>query len=207
LSGGNGVVLSVNVDDVTLQLPADTISVKADGIGNTQLRNSGALSVIGRSANSTGDPADISAVAASGAVLRESGSTLGFGTIATAGIAADAADITIIGNKVPGFLGRQGGSATIWSTGGTNNYTTTIAPRVQMGCIEWAGSAASSGSIAITFPVAFSYAPVVFAGSINSYAVCNPASITTTGCSLDWRDTAGTLHTGIYLTWQAWGAE
>ncbi len=67
-----------------------TASVIADSITDTYLRNSTALSVIGRSANTTGDPADISAVAASGSVLRESGSTIGFGTIATAGIADNA---------------------------------------------------------------------------------------------------------------------
>lgn len=59
-------------------------------VTDAKLRNSGALSVIGRSANSSGAPADISATAASGAVLRESGSALGFGTIATAGVADDA---------------------------------------------------------------------------------------------------------------------
>lgn len=69
---------------------SDAGTVANDSITDAKLRNSGALSVIGRAANSTGDPADISAVAASGAVLRESGSTLGFGTIVAAGIASDA---------------------------------------------------------------------------------------------------------------------
>lgn len=67
-----------------------TAKIANDAVDDTKLRNSGALSVIGRSANSTGDPADISASAASGAVLRESGSTLGFGTIVADGIASDA---------------------------------------------------------------------------------------------------------------------
>jgi hypothetical protein len=58
------------------------ITLANDSVDNNQLRNSGALSVIGRSANSAGDPADISATAASGAVLRESGHVLGFGTLA-----------------------------------------------------------------------------------------------------------------------------
>lgn len=57
-----------------------------NAIGNTKLRDSGALSVIGRSTNSTGDPADITA-ASDGQVLRRSGNTLGFGTVTTAGIA------------------------------------------------------------------------------------------------------------------------
>lgn len=62
------------------------IDVPANAITDVILRDSIALSVIGRSANSTGNPGDIAATPASGAVLRESGSVLGFGTIGTAGI-------------------------------------------------------------------------------------------------------------------------
>jgi hypothetical protein len=74
--------------DTALDALDTTGTLPADSVSNTELRNSGALSVIGRSANSTGDPADISASAASGAVLRESGSTLGFGTLTNAALAA-----------------------------------------------------------------------------------------------------------------------
>lgn len=64
-----------------------------DGLDSTAFTLAGshaALSIYGRSANSVGTAADIAAVAASGSVLRESGSTIGFGTIATAGIANNA---------------------------------------------------------------------------------------------------------------------
>jgi hypothetical protein len=64
-------------------------TIAANAVTNTKLRDSSALSVIGRSANSTGDPADIAA-GTDGHVLRRSGTTLGFGTVATAGIANDA---------------------------------------------------------------------------------------------------------------------
>lgn len=78
-----------------------------DTIDNTKIRNSGPLSVIGQAANSTADPADISATAASGAVLRESGSTLGFGTVATAGIANQAVTYAKIQNVTTAkLLGR-----------------------------------------------------------------------------------------------------
>lgn len=60
-----------------------------NAVSNTKLRDSGAMSVIGRSANSTGDPADITA-GTDGYVLRRSGTTLGFGQVATAGIADNA---------------------------------------------------------------------------------------------------------------------
>jgi hypothetical protein len=53
-----------------------------------KIQNVAALSVFGRSANSSGVGADITG--ADGNVLRVSGTTLGFGTVATAGIADDA---------------------------------------------------------------------------------------------------------------------
>jgi hypothetical protein len=65
-------------------------TIANDAVTDAKLRNSAALSIIGRSSNSVGDPADIAAVAASDAVHRESGSVIGFGTIATGGIADDA---------------------------------------------------------------------------------------------------------------------
>ncbi len=62
-----------------------TAGIANNAVDDTKLRDSGALSVIGRSANSSGDPADIS-TSVDGDVLRRSGTSLGFGTIATAGI-------------------------------------------------------------------------------------------------------------------------
>lgn len=60
------------------------------------------LSIAGRSANTTGDIAAITGV--DGQVLRVSGTALGFGTIATAGIAANAVTDAIL---------RQGGALTV----------------------------------------------------------------------------------------------
>lgn len=101
--------INFTYDDVTPQISAIVID---DSIGDGKLRNSGALSVIGRAANSTGDPADISAVAASGAVLRESGSVLAFGTIATAGIADDAVTFAKMQNiSTDRLLGRESASS------------------------------------------------------------------------------------------------
>lgn len=51
-----------------------------NAVTDTKLRDSAALSVIGRSINSTGDPADISA-ASDHQVLRRSGTALGFGAV------------------------------------------------------------------------------------------------------------------------------
>ena len=75
--------------DVTI----DNAGVTAIGTAKVTyalMQNVAALSVVGRSANTSGVPAAISCVAASDAVLRESGSVLGCGTVATAGIANNA---------------------------------------------------------------------------------------------------------------------
>lgn len=64
-------------------------TITANAVTNTMLRDSAALSVIGRGSNVSGDPADIVA-GTDGHVLRRSGTVLGFGTIATAGIANSA---------------------------------------------------------------------------------------------------------------------
>jgi hypothetical protein len=70
----------------------------ANAVTDAKLRQGAALTVIGRSANSTGDVADIAA-GSDGHVLRRSGTTLGFGTIATAGIADDAVTLDKIADQ------------------------------------------------------------------------------------------------------------
>jgi len=64
----------------------DGAKIADNAIGNEHIRDSVALSVIGRSSNTSGNPADIVA-GTNGHVLRLSDTTLGFGTVATAGIA------------------------------------------------------------------------------------------------------------------------
>jgi hypothetical protein len=65
--------------DVTLTGQGTTV-IGAARVLDSMLRNSGANSVIGRSTNSAGAPADISATT-DGTVLRLSGTTLGFGAL------------------------------------------------------------------------------------------------------------------------------
>lgn len=82
-SGGRYLV---SYDGTNFQLIG---SVSDGAVSNARIRDSAGLSVIGRSASTTGDVADITA-GTDGHVLRLSGTTLGFGTVATAGIADDA---------------------------------------------------------------------------------------------------------------------
>ncbi len=66
--------------DITVSGSGATWTVDNNAITDAKIRDSAALSVIGRSANSTGDPADIAA-ASDGQVLRRSGTSLGFGAV------------------------------------------------------------------------------------------------------------------------------
>jgi hypothetical protein len=70
---------------VTTAKIADATSTTT-GVTNAKLRHSAALSVVGNSTNASAAPEDIAA-AADGNVLRRSGTSVGFGTVATEGIA------------------------------------------------------------------------------------------------------------------------
>lgn len=76
-----GVINTVNINSnaVTTAKIADATDT-ATGVTNTKLRHSAATSVIGRSAASSGAPADIVA-SSNDQVLRMSSGTIGFGTI------------------------------------------------------------------------------------------------------------------------------
>lgn len=89
-----GTHSGTNTGDQTITLTGDvtgsgtgsfSASISANAVGNADFRQSAGLSVVGRSANTTGDVADIAGT--DGQVLRVSGTTLGFGTVATAGLA------------------------------------------------------------------------------------------------------------------------
>lgn len=101
--GGNATISGgthsgTNTGDQTISLTGDVTgsgtgsfaaTIANNAVTDGKFRQSAALTVVGRSANSTGNVADIAA-GSDGDVLRRSGTTLGFGTIATAGIADDA---------------------------------------------------------------------------------------------------------------------
>lgn len=81
-------------DDGVFAVPV--LALTAGSVGNTELRNSAATSVIGRSANSTGAPADIAATG--NGPLRRTGTALGFvldGTTALATSGAQNVDCSL----------------------------------------------------------------------------------------------------------------
>ena len=89
-----------------------TAGITDDAVTDAKLRDSAALSVIGRSANTTGNPADIAA-ASDGQVLRRSGTAIGFGEVATAGISDNAVTNAKLADMAQDTIkGRTSGSGT-----------------------------------------------------------------------------------------------
>lgn len=80
----------------------------------------------------------------------------------TLNLADDAVDDTKVGNRVPQFYRRQGGDATDWNDSGTTTYTPGMV-RMQAGVSSITISDGSYCSLmqTVTFPVAFSDAPIV----------------------------------------------
>lgn len=94
------------------------VVVATNGISNANLRQSAGLSVIGRSANTTGNVADITA-AADGDVLRVSGTTLGFGDVSlTTGVTGTLP----VGNGGTGLTAVGGNGTILGSDGSANLY-------------------------------------------------------------------------------------
>lgn len=101
------------------------------------------------------------------------------------------------------LIGRQGGSASDWSTSGTTDY---VVGRwtMQMGHVTWTGSD-TSGTVAITFPEAFSAKPIVFSKSTGTGQGTGESSVTSTGFDLNWVDINGDTITSLPLKWLAVG--
>jgi len=99
LTAGEGIT----IDGRTISAGITEGQIADNAITNEKLRDSAALSVIGRAANSSGDPADIVA-GTDGYVLRRSGTSLSFGQVVAAGIAN--------GAITAGKIGAGGVSAT-----------------------------------------------------------------------------------------------
>src|SRR5690349_9955958 len=109
---GRTSVADGDYGDITVSTNGTVWTIDNNVVSDAKLRDSAALSVIGRSANSSGDPADIAGSASSDAVLRISGTALGFGTVATAGIADDAVTNAKIRNSgALSVIGRSANSS------------------------------------------------------------------------------------------------
>lgn len=132
---GNAATGTANVADITagvtggvFQSNGSALSFALVGAGNlsnnavtdAKLRQGSALSVIGNSTNATANVADIAA-SADGQVLRRSGTALGFGTVATAGLTDNAVtDLKLRQGAGCSVIGRAGNT-----TGNVADITST----------------------------------------------------------------------------------
>jgi hypothetical protein len=99
------------IGDVTAPANSNTLTIAADAVTDAQLRNAGACSVIGRSANTSGDPADISA-ASNDTVLCRTSNALVFSAIQTAMVANDAVTNALLRNSgACSVIGRSANSS------------------------------------------------------------------------------------------------
>lgn len=136
--------------------------VHRDGQGRAQVENPSAAKDIANKQWSEGAFAPITKGVTGGDSHDHAG---GDGAqIPLAGHADNSVDDTKVGNRVPQFYRRQGGSATDWTTHGSTNRTPT-AVRMQGGSIGLTIALGNSiGEWAtLTFPAAFSYPPLLFA--------------------------------------------
>ena len=195
---GTSAVLSANISDsnvttakianlnVTTAKIADlnvtTGKIDNNAVDNTKLRDSAGLSVIGRTGSTTGDPADIVA-GSDGQVLRRAGTSVGFGTVGTAGIADAAVTTEKIAsgvNLAAGTLSATG-NVTIGSSATTrtlmlNNKSVPVAEenlRIIRGTVTTAGTItagygftvgpvnSADTQITINFTTAFSATPTI----------------------------------------------
>lgn len=122
--------------------------------------------------------------------------------IVTGQIANDAIDDTKVGNRVPQFYRRQGGSATDWSSAGTTSYTPAMV-RMQAGTFS---VPASSSPTAVTFPVAFSQPPVVIATAQSDGVIVTVSSVGASSFGVLARLYNGN-YPGAVINWLAIGAE
>lgn len=108
-----------------------------------------------------------------------------------------------------GVVKRQGGSTTIWSTPGTTNYVPT-ASKIQAGVIAIALTD-DDESVNITFPEAFTYAPIalchISGGTGTSYVrpvTTEIYNITTTGMTISIKAGGSSDYT-FYVHWVSIG--
>lgn len=119
-ASGNGEVLQVIGGEI-VWAPLAGGSIPNDTISNAMLRNSSALSVIGRSANSVGDPADIVA-GTNDRLLRQTSNTLNWGQLTAGMFPSTVVPDAALSSNVPLLNGTNTFTNTVSSTGSVTGF-------------------------------------------------------------------------------------
>lgn len=120
-SAGNVATDVAVTGDITIS-NAGVTAIGANKVLDTMIRQSAGLSVIGRSANTTGNVADITA-ATDGNILRRSGTSIGFGSIDLAAAGAVGASILGVANGGTGAASLTAHGVVIGNTTSAVNVT------------------------------------------------------------------------------------
>jgi hypothetical protein len=122
-----------------------TVSVATNGITNTLFRQSAGLSVVGRSANTTGDVADVTA-ATDHQVLRRSGTTVAFGAVNLAQSAAITGTLPVT-NGGTGITSFGSGVATWLGTPSSANLAAAVTDETGSGSLVFSASPTFTGTV------------------------------------------------------------
>jgi len=98
--GGGGLVADGDKGDITVTGSGVTWTIDNNVVSNAKLRDSGACSVIGRAANSSGDPADISA-STNGHIMGRASDVVGFAAPSTFSIPTGSGTLNTIPKWTP----------------------------------------------------------------------------------------------------------
>jgi hypothetical protein len=211
LSGGtNPVFVWDGVNDYTLYNRAgNTLSDVIGGVTVRSLNASGDMTIPG--SFSAGGLNASQLTSGTVPVARLSGITTSqlsaSAGIVTGQLAEDAVDDTKVGNRVPQFWRRQGGSASNWSSAGTSTQTP-AAVRMQAGAYNLSISS-GLGSATITFPTAFSQPPLVFLSTdvFNLAASIGTTASTVTTSGFELVGMYGSGNGSVIVRWLAIGPE
>ena len=163
-------------DKGDISAASGVLTIDANAVQDADLRQSAGLSVIGRSANTTGNVADITA-ASDNQVLRRSGTAIGFGAVNLASTNA----VTNVLDEANGGTGMASGTANYilgWNSGATAIENKQVIAGSNVTITHGAGSvtiAASGGSGSAEFTTVASRAALKGYNSTATVAYCTDA--------------------------------
>lgn len=180
----------------------------ANSVGSSQLVD-GNVVLSKMAANSVGTSQLVDGAVTAAKILDGTISTAELADLAVtlSKLAADSVDDTKVGNRVPQFYRRQGGSATSWLVQGNTTYTPTTV-RMQAGVYSHStgGIAQSMDSGAVTFPVAFSQPPICLMVTKDPEANIAVTSTSTTQGFYTWQVLSTAIDI-VDIIWLAIGPE